>query len=192
MPEPVEPVPIRIEPWADADAFLDLLRRNNAPEMTAHLGGPETEEQLINRHKRYLGVAESGTGRMFRIVLDPDGDTVGGVGYWDREWQGQMVYETGWSVFAEHQGQGIATEATRLLVARARSEGMRRYLYAFPPIDNVASNAICRKTGFSLTDVDEFEYPVGNYMRCNVWRLELADFGPQEERLLPRGDSGNR
>lgn len=58
---------VRIEPWGDAD--LALLRLLNAPEMTEHLGGPETEEQILVRHKRYLKIDGRGTGRMFRIVL---------------------------------------------------------------------------------------------------------------------------
>jgi RimJ/RimL family protein N-acetyltransferase len=42
-------------------------------------------------------------------------------------------------------------------------------------VDNAPSNAICRKLGFELVDVEEYEYPngSGNILRCNDWRLEL-------------------
>ncbi|MBD0382969.1 hypothetical protein [Paenibacillus sedimenti] len=39
---------VRIEHWAEGD--LELLRRMNAPEMMEHLGGPETEDQILARH----------------------------------------------------------------------------------------------------------------------------------------------
>jgi hypothetical protein len=34
---------------------------------------------------------------------------------------------------------------------------------------------VCRKLGFTLVDVSEYEYPndSGNIMRCNDWRLDL-------------------
>jgi RimJ/RimL family protein N-acetyltransferase len=39
---------------------------------------------------------------------------------------------------------------------------------------NEASNAICRKLGFELLGEEDFEYPPGNPIRCNDWRLDLA------------------
>lgn len=43
---------IRLTEWTQAD--LSLLREANTPRMTAHLGGPETEDKLLSRHLRYL------------------------------------------------------------------------------------------------------------------------------------------
>ena len=56
-----------------------------------------------------------------------------------------------------------------------RAARERRYLYAYPSIDNGPSNAICRKLGFEIVGVTEYEYPPdsGTIMRCNDWRLEL-------------------
>lgn len=97
---------VRIEPWAESD--FDLLRRANAPEMTEHIGGPETEEQLVRRHKRYVDIAGTGTGRMFSVLLHPELEAVGTLGYWERVWRDEVVYEAGWSVFPRFQGRGIA------------------------------------------------------------------------------------
>ena len=93
---------IRLDPWSEDD--LALLRRVNAPEMTTHIGGPETEEQVLSRHRRYLS---GGTGQMFRVTLLPEEIPVGTIGYWERQWRDDVVYETGWSVLPEHQGRGI-------------------------------------------------------------------------------------
>ncbi|RNB87224.1 N-acetyltransferase [Brevibacillus fluminis] len=163
---------IRIEPWADDN--LDLLRGTNTQEMTDHLGGPETEEQLVARHNRYLEINKAGIGRMYSIVLLPNRVEAGSIGYWDKIWHGETVYEMGWSVLPQFQGKGIAAAATATAVSHAKSEQKHRFIYAFPSVDNLASNAICRKNNFSLLGECEFEYPKGSFMRCNEWRLDLT------------------
>ncbi|WP_336788045.1 GNAT family N-acetyltransferase [Paenibacillus sp. MMO-177] len=163
---------IRIEPWTEAD--LALLYRLNAPEMLKYLGGPESEEQVIARHNRYLEIGRKGTGRMFSIVLHPDLEAVGNIGYWERTWQEERIYEIGWGVLPPFQGRGIAASATAATLARASGERKHRYIHAFPSIDNPASNAICRKLDFIFIGECAFEYPPGNFIRCNDWRMDLT------------------
>jgi RimJ/RimL family protein N-acetyltransferase len=161
---------IRLEPWTQAD--LSLLRQANTPEMTAHLGGPETEAKLLTRHRRYLQHDDPGAGLMFAVVL-PEGQRVGIIGYWERTWHNELVYETGWNVKPAFQGRGIATAAARAIAGRARAQRRHQHLHAFPAADHAASNAICRKAGFTLCGETDFEYPPGTIMRCNDWRLDL-------------------
>jgi RimJ/RimL family protein N-acetyltransferase len=130
--------------------------------MMDHLGGPETEDQILTRHKRYLEISGRGTGRMFSIFLLPGFETVGSVGYWDSMWQEESVYEIGWSVLLPYQGRGIATAAIAEAIASASTEQKHRFIHAFPSINNLASNAVCRKLNFSLMGNCEFEYPPGN------------------------------
>jgi len=159
---------VRIEPWGPDD--LELVRAlNGDPAMMVHLGGPETEEKMADRQRRY---AEPGSG-MFKIVDTATGESAGSVGYWEKTWREEQVYEMGWSVLPAFQGRGVAVEAGSLLVAVARSEGVHRFMHAFPSVDNAPSNAICRKLGFTLLGDSEFEYPPGSFMRCNDWRLRL-------------------
>lgn len=172
MPDQATAQQVQIEPWAARDH--NLLRLINAPEMTEHLGGPETEEQVLARHKRYVAIGETGTGRMFRIVLLPEREAVGSVGYWDRVLQDETVYEIGWSVLPPFQGRGIAAAATAAAIANARAEQKHSHMHAYPSVDNPASNAICRKLGFSFIAAYDFEYPPGSIMRCNDWRLDLT------------------
>jgi RimJ/RimL family protein N-acetyltransferase len=163
---------IRLEPWDEDD--LPLLRKTlGDPEMTEHLGGPETEEKLAERQRRFERLAETGAGRMFKIVDKETGQAVGSVGYWHRDWQGDEVYEIGWMVIPEFQGRGIAAAATALAIDHARADGGRSRIHAFPGVENAPSNAICRKLGFELVAEIDFEYPPGSTMRCNDWRLEL-------------------
>ncbi|MFI7487975.1 GNAT family N-acetyltransferase [Micromonospora echinaurantiaca] len=162
---------VRIEPWREGD--LDLLRRLNAPEIRAHTGGPETDEQVLARHERYVRFGDTGKGCMYAVLL-PDGAAVGSVGYWEREWRGQQVYELGWAILPGHQGRGLATAAVRAAVAAARDRHTHRWAHAYPSVENAASNAVCRKAGFTLLGETEFEYPPGHLMRSNDWRLDLA------------------
>lgn len=151
------------------------------PVMTAYLGGPEPPEQIRQRHEHYLQLGDSGKGRMFVIVVGHEKVAAGSVGYWETEWQGQQVWETGWSVLPEFQGQGIATQATAAVVEQARAEGKHRFLHAFPSVDHGASNAICRKVGFTLQKEVEFEAwrEPGKFLRFNDWRLDLLADTPE-------------
>jgi RimJ/RimL family protein N-acetyltransferase len=172
MPKPTNSLQVQIKPWADAD--LDLLRRTNAPEMTEHLGGPESEEQILRRHKKYVEIGGTGTGRMFSIVLLPELETVGSIGYWERVWHIETVYEMGWGILPPFQGRGIATAAAAAAIASASAERKHRYIHAFPSIDHPTSNSICRKLDFLFISECDFEYPPGSVMRCNDWRLDLT------------------
>ena len=163
---------VQLHTWSTGD--LELLRRCNVPEMMDHLGGPETEEQLIARNERYLALCLVGTARMFRITIEGVPEGVGSVGFWESTWEGEAVYESGWSVVPEFQGRGLASKAVIAALEIAKLEGRRRFVHAFPVVDNAASNAVCRKSGFLLLGETEFEYPPGVVSISNNWRFDLA------------------
>jgi RimJ/RimL family protein N-acetyltransferase len=154
--------------WSDADFWV--LEQCNTPEMTAHLGGPETPEKLRDRLRRY--VENSGPGQMYVVVLD-DGAVAGSIGYWEHTENGETSWETGWAVLPEHQGKGVATAALAEVAARAAAEHTHSSLHAYPSVANLASNALCRKAGFTLRGPRDFEYPKGHWMTCNDWSLAL-------------------
>jgi RimJ/RimL family protein N-acetyltransferase len=159
---------VRIEPWGRGDlpilegALLD-------PAMTEHIGGPESPERIARRQTRY---EQPGSGQ-YKIVDETTGEGMGWVGYWDREWGGEDVYEVGWAVLPAFQGRGAATAGMTQLLEVLRAERKHRYVLAYPSVDNAPSNAICRKTGFTLLGEEDFEYPPGTTMRCNDWRYDL-------------------
>lgn len=166
--------PIGLRPYGEGD--LGLLQATlGDPEMTVYLGGPESAEKLRQRHERYLALRDSEWDRMFVILAGEQQLPAGTIGYWEHEHQGEADWETGWSVLPAFQRQGIATEATRAIIERLRADGRRRFLYAFPTLENLASNAICRKAGFSLEGVSDYEYPKGYPIQCNIWRVDLRE-----------------
>jgi RimJ/RimL family protein N-acetyltransferase len=161
-------VSVRLEPWGEDD-FPLLEKLLGDLEMTRHLGGPESAQKLAERQARF----EKPGSNMFKIVDEESGEPAGSVGYWEKSWRGGEVYETGWSVLPAFQGRGIATAGTALVIERVRAERKHRYLHAFPSVENGASNAICRKLGFTLLEELTFEYPPGTFMQCNDWRLDV-------------------
>jgi RimJ/RimL family protein N-acetyltransferase len=167
-------VDVVIQPWSEADLPL-LERLLGDPEMTEHLGGPETREQILRRHQRYLYLPESGTDHMFRILWGPNSEAVGNVGYWRKTWREKSVYEIGWLVLPEYQGRGIATKAAQAAIEHARREPRYQFMHAFPSVSNPASNAICRKLGFTMVEECQVEYPPGRSMTVNDWRLGLME-----------------
>jgi RimJ/RimL family protein N-acetyltransferase len=160
-------VEVRIEPWGEGD--LPLLAKLNDPEMTKHVGGPESSEKLAERQSRYEK-ADSG---QYKIVVETSGQGVGWVGYWERTWRDELVWEIGWAVIPSFQGRGVASSATAQLIDRARAERQHRFVHAYPRPENAPSNAICLKLGFTLLGEVDFEARGGGFVRCNDWRLDL-------------------
>ena len=156
---------IHLEPWAEDDLPL-LQALLGDPAMMEHLGGPETPEKIVERHGRYLGYPGA-----LKIMVD--GVAAGSVGFWEHEWQGEPIYEMGWSVLPGFQGRGVASAGTLLALEAARASDGPRSVHAFPPPENGPSNAVCRKCGFTLLGEVPFEYPKGHWGASNDWVIDL-------------------
>lgn len=166
------PAPIILRLYGEDD--FEILRATlGVAEMTAYLGGPESEEKLRSRHARYVALPNTGHDAMFVILAGPQQQPAGTVGYWEHEYQGQPAWETGWAVLPGWQGQGIATRATLAAAALAHAQQRHRYVFAYPTVENLPSKAVCRKAGFELLGTSAYEYPKGNPITSNVWRLDL-------------------
>ncbi|MFE9251607.1 GNAT family N-acetyltransferase [Streptomyces sp. NPDC007088] len=179
---------VRLEPWTEDDFWL--LRAANTPAMTAHLGGPESEEKLLSRHARYLD--RSQPGGVFRVVRADTGETAGSIAFWEHTTgpggtdsvdplpgpaadgaAGHVVWETGWAILPGHQGRGLASEAARAVARHAAEDGRHSELHAYPRSDHPASNAVCRKAGFTLLGTVSTEYPKGHWEDAEDWCLRL-------------------
>jgi len=158
-------VSIHLEPWAEDDLPL-LQALLGDPAMMEHLGGPEAPEKIVERHGRYLATPSA-----LKIMVDDVG--AGWVGYWEHEWQGETIYEMGWSVLPAYWGRGVAYQATMLALDQARASDGPRVVHAFPVPENGPSNAICRKCGFTLLGEVDFEFPKGVWAPSNDWMLRL-------------------
>lgn len=164
---------VEIRPYSEGDKWI-LQKTLGDPNETKHLGGPESKKKLQKRHPKYVDLSKDPqTGCMFVITKGPKKTPVGTVGYWERDQDKQKVWEVGWSVLPEYQRKGIATSATRLLIDFVTKLKSHRYIFAYPSVNNHPSNAICRKIGFKMIQEKAFEYPPGNILHCNIWRLDV-------------------
>ncbi|MGL4257648.1 MAG: GNAT family N-acetyltransferase, partial [Microbacterium sp.] len=160
---------VELRPWSEGD--LAVLERANTPEMTAYLGGPESDEQVRERHARYLRLNATGEARMLRI--DVDGEPAGGIGYWTVEHDGTPAFETGWSVEPRFQGRGVAREALRQVTHLVAADGRRGLLVAYPGADNPASNALCRGAGFEEQGTSTAPWR-GGELTFRRWVLDVS------------------
>jgi RimJ/RimL family protein N-acetyltransferase len=162
-----------LRPWSNQDLPI-LERLRGDPAMNKHLGGPETPGKIRERHERYRAMGDTREGRMFVFVVGPAAESAGSVGYREREWRGELVWEMGWSVLPEFQGRGLATRAVAAAIERARAERKHRFVHALPSVENLPSNAVCPRVGFTLLGGVQFEYPPGQFMRSNDWSFDLS------------------
>jgi RimJ/RimL family protein N-acetyltransferase len=166
---------VSIRPYAEGDLWI-LKRTLGDPSQMTYLDGPESEEKILNRDRKYLAMsADPHAGCSFTVLAGPDNAPAGNIGYWESEWKGQKGWEMGWLVLPEFQGRGIGTAAARLVIQLVTELRSRNFILAFPSVDNQASNAICRKVGFTLTEEVRDEYPPGSghFQQANVWKLAL-------------------
>jgi RimJ/RimL family protein N-acetyltransferase len=163
---------VRLQPWTADDLAVEL--RNNAPEMTGYLGGPQGEDTVRRRHERFLKGQADGTVRPFTVWTDSATEPVGTAAYWQIEHGGRPVLECGWFVFVPYQRRGYAGRALRLLLDDAAVRGGRDTMFAFPRVDNAASNALARSVGFVNTGEEDGEYPKGVPIRVNAWAFDLC------------------
>ena len=160
---------VTLERWGPDD--LDVLRRANTPGMTRFLGGPESDEALAQRHADYLALWDSGEVRMFRV--DVDGAAAGYAGWWAEEHDGAPVYEIGCVVEPGWQGRGVASAALGEVVRRALGTEDLRPVVGYANVENVASNALCNRLGFTLVGTAAFPDEDGEaVMPVNVWMIQ--------------------
>lgn len=165
---------MRLVPLTYDDAPL-VERMECDPVLMAELGGPAKPEDIPDLMRRRLGSAESESGWNLKILPNDDSDeAAGSISIWERNLDGEPIVEIGWMVLREYQGQGLATRAVREVLQRARERPGWDVVYAFPAVTNGASNAICRKAGFTFVRDRQFQFR-GKTLHTNMWRIDLRE-----------------
>lgn len=158
----------------DVEAYL---RMRCDPTMMADLGGPLPRASVVAQVERDVHAVAAGRAWIRMIVPEaatpavvagtvtisehPDEDGTGPAG------------EVGWMVLPEFQRRGLGRRAVHALLTEAGRDGRWGLVHAFPGVDNVASNAICRSLGFRLRGTREVEF-AGRLLRTNHWTIAPA------------------
>ena len=158
---------LTLELWTESR--FAVLEACNSAEMTQFLGGPESDEKLADRHRRYLNLVSTGRDAWpFCAMLDDE--PIGSIGYWEDEDR----YEIGWAVIPAFQGRGLAAAAVSLALDDAAARGGFDTMTACPGVANKPSNELARRLGFELAGEETIEYPAGHFMQANRWNYDLT------------------
>lgn len=172
---------MRLEVMTAADVEI-RIRSETDPVMMAELGGPRLAADIERAHERSLDVAAEGKSWPLKVILE-DSLVAGSVIVFPNSHGGEDLFEIGWMVFPAFQNRGVASEAVRRVLEKARIERRFGVLNAFPAVSNAGSNRIGVKNGFTNLGEQEFTY-AGRLLHCNRWRIELW---PGAEMEDPRG-----
>ncbi len=162
---------MKLEMMADEDVEL-RLRLETAPQTMAELGGPRPREAVERAHAKSLALAAEGRCWPLKIIPDGGSSPASGVDVFESSHDDEAIYEIGWMVLLEFQNRGIAGQAVREVLERARQERKFRQIHAFPADTNGPSSKICEKNGFTNPGGCEVEF-AGRILRCNHWRIDL-------------------
>lgn len=162
---------LKLETMTPEDVEL-RLRMETDPEMMAELGGPRPPEAIARAHAQSLVMAAQGTCWPLKVIPEGSAVAAGGVAVFPSTHDGESIYEIGWMIMTEFQGRGLASEAVREVLERARAERRFGQIHAFPGVTNAASNRVCEKNGFTNRGECDVDFG-GRRLRCNHWRVEL-------------------
>jgi RimJ/RimL family protein N-acetyltransferase len=156
-----------------ADEYLALTEALELdPETMRELGGPADPADIPRVHRMRLETVAKGEW-YFVIVPEPLGPPAGAIGIWESKFGDEPIHEVGWMVLPQFQGRGIAKEALRILVDRARSDPRYSTIHAFPGVTNAPSNALCRGAGFTHVEETEVRFR-DRPLRVNHWELDVS------------------
>ena len=151
---------------ADRSRFVALFCDDDF--MAYYPGGARSPAEA---GKRFDGMLERCAEVSFAkqaIVELSTGEIVGYTGVDRIEIDGRQWLEWGYRLVPSARGKGYATEAGKMLMARAAAEYSGELLAIIAP-ENLASQNVCRKLGFRYWKTSE----VDGYL-CNLYKLRLG------------------
>lgn len=160
---------MEIRLYADTDRDLTVALETD-PRVMGHLGGVSTADTAERVHQWRLAAPERGD---IFVTIVPDGaaEPVGVVGIWRSEIDGETVHELGAMILPGHQARGVGTRTWDLVRPLVQAAGISR-LDSYPGVDNVASNAILARIGFTRAGERDLDYE-GRPVRCAHWTRDV-------------------
>ncbi|MBV8445170.1 MAG: GNAT family N-acetyltransferase [Candidatus Dormibacteraeota bacterium] len=155
----------------ESDAEL-RVRLETDPVVMRYLGGPREADDIRRVHASSIVEAKRGECWACKVMIDESDQPAGTIALFPSTHHGEPIYEVGWIIDPAWQGRGVASIALQTLLDRARRARRFDVLHAFPAVDNIASNRLCRKSGFELMG-DELLPWAGRELHCNDWQLQL-------------------
>lgn len=159
-----------LRPYAEDDIWLTEELETD-PEVMSELGGTQPLDSIPKTHTRRLNAIAAGN--WWLVIETEPGVAAGTIGVWPTTQDGVEMFEIGWMVLPRFQRQGIASLALAELIERCRADPRVDTIHAFPGATNVASNALCRRAGFTWVDERDVLYS-DRPLTVHHWELGTA------------------
>jgi RimJ/RimL family protein N-acetyltransferase len=132
---------------ADRDRLIQLF--GNKDFMVYRPGGALTQDEARHRFDHMVAVCQAVPFGKQPVIELSSGAVVGYTGVDYITIEGKTWLEWGYRLVPECRGLGYATEASRALLAKARQTYAGELLAIIAP-ENLASQSVCRKLGFTF------------------------------------------
>jgi RimJ/RimL family protein N-acetyltransferase len=161
---------VALRPWRESDvpANLDAFSDPTVQRFSYPRADPYTEADALAYVIDATRAWEAGTGAEFACVApDDDAAILGGASIYDIETEWRRA-STGYWLAPRARGQGIATRAVRLLAGWAFDDlGIERLQLTCGP-DNLASQRVAERAGFTREGVLRSQLPFKGQRRDTV------------------------
>lgn len=174
---------LRREAPGDLEFWLEHL---NTPEVTAYLGGPRTPEEIAQKFEKIARSWEEHGFSFMMVTLKSSGALIGtsGIGLIDVEGAPDALrgaVQIGWTLRADHWGQGYAHEAAQAAMAFAFEKRGVETLYSQTSGSNRPSWRLMEKLGMQRRadlDYDDPKYPAADNPTI-IYAIERAAWRAQ-------------
>ena len=151
-----------IRPWRDGDR-ADYLATCNSPEVTAHLGGPATVEDIDSAIARIQKSQEENGFCFWALERKSDGAFLGYCGLKIARDEGTPIegdIELGWMLREDAWGQGYASEAARACLGWAWSNLDVARIVSITVPANERSWGVMERIGMVRRPDLDFDHPL--------------------------------
>jgi RimJ/RimL family protein N-acetyltransferase len=144
------------------------------PEYMKDLGGPHPKEKVDGILNNQLSCVTNGKGLVYKIVVHNHPDSpnekvaVGTCCIWKGYYKDEIVSELGYGILCKYQGCGYATKGIALILNIAKEDPKWGKIHAFTSVNNIASNRVLSKLGFTNIEEYEIDYD-GRMILSNHW-----------------------
>jgi RimJ/RimL family protein N-acetyltransferase len=155
---------------ADRDRFVELF--SNEDFMVYYPGGALTQDAARRRFDHMVAVCDAVPFGKQPVIELSSGAVVGYTGVDYITFEDKTWLEWGYRLAPECRGLGYATEASQALLAKAHQTYADELLAIIDP-DNLASQNVCRKLGFTFWK----QAPIAGCI-ANLYTLSAAKAAP--------------
>lgn len=169
---------VRFPREADRDRFVELFRDE---DFMVFYPDVLTEEEANDRFDHMVAVCRTIPFGKQPVVELASGLVVGYTGVDYIDFEGRTWLEWGYRLVPERRGLGYATEASRALLAKAHQTYAGELLAIIAP-ENLASQNVCRKLGFTFWKQAPVDGDIRNLYTLRLGRSPSGQAGPPPPR----------